>query len=155
MQPWQRLPAHVKCLLLAESADKFPVPSTLRNSLLWIFDPLERDETFFQKRMFGAEAAYVNGRQCLAVIDRDAPWDGLLVCTSREHHASLVAEMPALRPHPVLGKWLYVPQSDAEFEAVAGRLTALVLAGDPRIGIEPKPRKPRKAAQKRARRFPE
>ena len=105
--------------------------------------------------MFGAEAAYVNGRQCLAVIDRDAPWDGLLVCTSREHHASLVAEMPALRPHPVLGKWLYVPQSDAEFEAVAGRLTALVLAGDPRIGIEPKPRKPRKAAQKRARRFPE
>jgi len=96
--------------------------------------------------MFGADVAYVHGVQCLAVIDRDAPWDGLLVCTSREHHESLMAEMPALRPHPVLGKWLYVPQSEAEFESVAAHLTARVLAGDPRIGVEPKPRKPRKRA---------
>ncbi|WP_150720077.1 hypothetical protein [Pandoraea capi] len=127
------------------------MPSTIRNSLVWIFDAFEHDESYLRKRMFGAEAAYVNGRQCLAVIDRDAPWDGLLVCTSHEHHASLMAEMPALRPHPVLGKWLYMPQSEDTFEAVASRLTALVLAGDPRIGIEPKPRKPRKAANERVR----
>ncbi|AKM32221.1 hypothetical protein AB870_22030 [Pandoraea faecigallinarum] len=119
--------------------------STLHNSLLWVFDPFERNATFFRKRMFGSEAAYVNGRQCLAVIDRDAPWDGLLVCTSHEHHASLVEQMPALRPHPVLGKWLYIPQSEIEFEAVAARVASLVLAGDPRIGIEPKPREPRKS----------
>ncbi|VVD72801.1 hypothetical protein [Pandoraea fibrosis] len=119
------------------------MPSTIRNSLLWIFEPFENAETYLPRKMFGADAAYVHGLQCLAVIDRDAPWDGLLVCTSREHHASLIAEMPALRPHPVLGKWLYLPQSEVEFESVARHLTARVLAGDPRIGVEPKPRKPR------------
>lgn len=134
------------------------MPSAIHNSLLWVFDVFERNETYFRKRMFGSEAAYVNGRQCLAVIDRDAPWDGLLVCTSREHHASLMEEMPALRQHPVLGKWLYIPQSEIEFEAVAQHLTRLVLAGDPRIGIEPKPRKPRNprnTALKPARKLPE
>ncbi|VVE62439.1 hypothetical protein PCA31118_01012 [Pandoraea captiosa] len=130
------------------------MPSSVQNSLLWVFEPFERNETYLRKRMFGSEAAYVNGRQCLAVIDRDAPWDGLLVCTSHEHHRSLMEEMPALRPHPVLGKWLYVPQSDVAFDAVAKRLAALVVAGDPRIGIEPKPRKPRAAAHKRPRKLP-
>ncbi|MFK0375852.1 hypothetical protein [Pandoraea sp. NPDC090278] len=126
------------------------MPSSIRNSLLWIFDAFERDDTFMHKRMFGAEAAYLNGRQCVAVIDRDPPWDGLLVCTSHEHHASLIDEMPGLRPHPVLGKWLYIPQSKIEFEAVVERVTNLVLAGDSRISIEPKPRKPRKSVKKRA-----
>lgn len=124
------------------------MPPTIRNSLLWVFDPLERNETYLRKRMFGSDAAYVNGLQCLGVIDRDAPWDGLLVCTSHEHHASLREEIPTLRPHPVLGKWLYVSQSDPDFEAVAEHVVALVLAGDPRIGIEPRPRKPRKAARR-------
>lgn len=62
------------------------------------------------------------------------------MCTSHERHATLIAEMPALRPHPVLGKWLYVPQDDPVFETVAEKLTALVLARDPRVGVEPKPR---------------
>ncbi|MFJ2991096.1 hypothetical protein [Pandoraea sp. NPDC087047] len=131
------------------------MPPTIRNSLLWIFDAFDRDETYWHKRMFGADVAYVNARQCLAVIDRNAPWNGLLVCTSHEHHASLMAEMPALHPHPVLGKWLYIPQSEIEFEAVAEHVTRLVLAADPRIGIEPKPRKPRKAGHKRTRKLPE
>ncbi|AVF40791.1 hypothetical protein [Pandoraea apista] len=120
------------------------MPSTIRNSLLWVFEPFESEETYLSRKMFGADVAYVHGMQCLCVIDRDAPWDGLLVCTSHVHHASLIAEMPALRPHPVLGKWLYLPQGEAEFESVAQRLTAHVLAGDPRIGVEPKPRKPRR-----------
>ncbi len=130
------------------------MPSTIRNSLLWVFDPFENDETYLLRKMFGADVAYVHGVQCLAVVDRDAPWDGLLVCTAREHHESLMAEMPALRPHPVLGKWLYLPQTDAEFEAVAQHLTARVLAGDPRIGIAPKPRKPRKPGQPHQRATP-
>lgn len=117
------------------------MPSTVSNSLLWIFDAFERDPTYLRKRMFGSDAAYLDGLLCLIAADRAKPWSGLLVCTSHDRHAALIDALPALRPHPVLGKWLYVPQDDPAFETVAAELTELVLARDPRIGVEPKPRK--------------
>lgn len=121
------------------------MPSSVRNSLVWIFDAFERDPTYLGKRMFGSDAAYLDGKLCLIAADREKPFNGLLVCTSRERQAALIDEMPALRPHPVLGKWLYVTQEDPEFEATAQHLTELVLARDPRVGVEPKPRKAGKA----------
>lgn len=127
------------------------MPSTIRNSLAWIFEAFERDPTYVHKRMFSSDAAYIDGKLCLTAGDRDEPWNGLLVCTSVEHHAALIDEIPALRAHPVLGKWLYVSQSDPAFEAVVQHVTALVRARDPRIGVEPTPRKrSRKAALPRA-----
>jgi hypothetical protein len=120
------------------------VPSSIRNSLIWIFDAFERDSSYIHKRMFGSDAAYVDGLLCLIAADRDKPWNGLLVCTSQDRHAALIEELPALRPHPVLGKWLYVPQDDPAFETVVEQVTALVLERDPRIGVEPKPRRRRK-----------
>jgi hypothetical protein len=119
------------------------MPSSIRNSLVWIFEAFERDPTYLGKRMFGSEAAYIDGLLCLVACDREPPWNGLLVCTSQDRHAALIDEMPALRPHPVLGKWLYVPQDDPAFEASVETITALVLARDPRVGVEPKPRKRR------------
>jgi hypothetical protein len=116
------------------------MPSTIRNSLVWIFEVFERDPTYLRKRMFGCDAAYIDGLLCLVAADRDEPWDGLLVCTSQERHAALIEDMHALRQHPVLGKWLYVPQDDPAFEAIVERMTALVLARDQRVGVEPKPR---------------
>ncbi|MGF6532189.1 hypothetical protein P3T20_002979 [Paraburkholderia sp. GAS206C] len=120
-----------------------PMPSSIRNSLLWIFDAFERDSTFITKRMFGLDAAYIDGLLCLVAGDRDRPWNGLLVCSSQDRHAALMQELPALQPHPVLGKWLYVAQDDPAFETTVDEVTALVLARDPRIGVEPKPRKSR------------
>ncbi|MGE8547687.1 MAG: hypothetical protein ACN6OC_09650 [Alcaligenes sp.] len=111
--------------------------TTRPNSLLWVFDPLEQDGDYLRRKMFGCDAAYVNGRLCLAVADRDEPWDGLLVCTAREHHAALIQEAPGLLPHPILGKWLYIPESDEAFEAVAAHMVELVRARDARIGVEP------------------
>lgn len=120
------------------------MPSSVRNSLVWIFDAFERDPTYITKRMFGSDAAYLDGLLCLIAADRTKPWDGLLICTSHDRHAALIDEFPALQPHPVLGKWLYIAQDDPAFEAVADSMTALVLARDPRIGVEPKPRRSRK-----------
>ncbi|MFM0198622.1 hypothetical protein PQR53_01935 [Paraburkholderia fungorum] len=117
------------------------MPSAIRNSLIWIFDAFERDSTYVHKRMFGSDAAYIDGLLCLIAADREKPWNGLLVCTSQDRHSALIGEVPALRPHPVLGKWLYVPQDDPAFEPSVERMTALVLARDPRVGVEPKPRK--------------
>ncbi|HEX3634087.1 MAG TPA: hypothetical protein VHV99_01100 [Paraburkholderia sp.] len=117
------------------------MPSAIRNSLIWIFDAFERDSTYVHKRMFGSDAAYIDGLLCLIAADREKPWNGLLVCTSQDRHAALIEEVPALRPHPVLGKWLYVQQDDPAFEPSVERMTALVLARDPRVGVEPKARK--------------
>ena len=113
------------------------------NSLLWIIEPLERDAGYTSRKMFGSDTAYLDGLLYLIAVDRDAPWNGLLVCTSQEHHAALMNEMPGLRPHPVLGKWLYVPQEDEAFEMIARRVVKLALARDSRIGVEPKPRRRR------------
>jgi len=114
------------------------------SSLVWIFDTFECDPSYIRTRMFGCDAAYIDGLLCLVAADRGEHWNGLLVCTSHERHAALINDMPVLRPHSVLGKWLYVPQDDPAFEETAEALTALVLARDSRVGVEPKPRKSRR-----------
>lgn len=111
------------------------------NPLTWFFEPLERDPSYRLKLMFGCDAAYFGGLLCLVAADRDEPWNGMLVCTSQERQSALIAELPALRPHPVLGKWLYVSQHHPAFETIAEQLVALVLARDGRIGVAPKPRR--------------
>lgn len=110
----------------------------------WLWEPLEADPTFVLRPMFGTKAAYIGGRLVLCFTSRKEPWRGVLVCTDREHQASLIGEFPALRPHAVLPKWLYLPESDDAFEAVAERLVRLVRQRDPRIGVEGGPDKPRR-----------
>jgi hypothetical protein len=117
------------------------MPSTIRNSLVWIFKAFERDATRHSQADVGCDATYVDGLLCPVAADRDEPWNGLLVCTSQERHAALIEDMPALRPHPVPGKWLYVPQADPAFEDIAERMTSLVLSRDWHVGVEPKPRR--------------
>jgi hypothetical protein len=90
----------------------------------------------------------------LALANGAPPWDGVLVATGREHHEALRALVPALRVHPVLGKWLYLPAAEDGFEREARRLAELARADDPRLGVEPKPRRPRltSSASRRSRR---
>lgn len=109
--------------------------------LQWVVESLEGDPTFVQKKMFGTEAVSIDGNLVLALIARDEPWNGLLLCTSREHHDSLMSEWPALKSHAVLGKWLYISQAHIDFESVAESISRRIRARDPRIGVEPKPRK--------------
>ncbi|MFD4838448.1 hypothetical protein ACFWP0_13155 [Achromobacter sp. NPDC058515] len=128
--------------------DPFAPPKRQRaarlNSLLWILDPLERDANYIRRKMFGCDAAYLDEKLYLVVADRDEPWNGVMVCTSHERHAALIAEMPSLAPHPELGKWLHLPQTDEAFEAIAAKLVALALARDPRLGVVPKPKSRRR-----------
>ncbi|WMD21541.1 hypothetical protein RAS12_03980 [Achromobacter seleniivolatilans] len=133
---------------MRNQADPFAPPNKARparlNSLLWVLDPLEQDANYLRRKMFGCDAAYLDGSLYLVVADREEPWNGVMVCTSHERQAALVAEIPNLLPHPELGKWLYLPQSDEAFEAIAAKLVALALARDPRLGVVPKPRSRRR-----------
>lgn len=131
-------------------------PSRLKVTVVhrhqWLWEPLEDDATFVLRSMFGAKAAYLGGRLMLCFCAGDEPWRGLLVCTDRTRHEALTAEFPVLAPHPILPKWLYLPEAVASFERDAVRLVALARRRDPRLGIEPTPRKRPKAPARRPRR---
>lgn len=112
-----------------------------RNALVWVFERLEGDAGYWQRKFFGFEAAYLDGRLYLAVADGREPWAGLLVCTAKEQHAALRAEFSELRAHSVLGKWLYISQKHRDFERVAREMVELSLRRDARLGVESKSRK--------------
>jgi hypothetical protein len=104
----------------------------------WLWEPLEGDPGFMLRPMFGGRAAYVDGRLVLYFpfpSDRDPDWLGVCACTAHEHHASLMAEFPALEPHPVLPKWLFLSEEHERFESVAEKLVALAKWRDPRLGV--------------------
>ncbi|MBI2515888.1 MAG: hypothetical protein HYV95_03130 [Opitutae bacterium] len=116
----------------------------------WLWEPLEMDATFVLRAMFGARAAYLDGKLMLCFTAGDEPWRGVLVCTDRAHHAALQAEFPELVPHPILPKWLYLPEAADSFERAAAQLVGLARRRDPRIGVVPQPKK-RRAPAKRSR----
>jgi hypothetical protein len=112
--------------------------------LQWLAEPLADEPTFLLKSWFGGRTIMLHGKHHLFLTTQGEPWQGVLVCTSHEHHASLRDEFPCLVPHPVLGKWLYLSEAFEDFECEARRLVQRVRAGDPRFGILPSPRKKRR-----------
>lgn len=117
----------------------------------WLWEPLALDPTFVIRPMFGTRAAYLGGKIVLCFCARHEPWRGILVATEREQHPGLLAEFPALTPHPILPKWLYLPESADAFERVAQRLVALARARDLRIGVVPRTKKKQRAARRKRR----
>ena len=106
------------------------------NPLLWLFEPLEGDAGFVRKKLFNFDAAYIDGKLYVAVAAGNEPWNGILVCTSHPHHAAVIADFPQLAPHAVLGKWLYLSQTNPEFESVATDVVRLAQRRDSRLGVE-------------------
>jgi hypothetical protein len=119
--------------------DLFAPPGPPGKPFEWLVEPLAVDPSFMVRPMFGVHACYLRGRMVIVLCGkREQPWHGLLVPTMREHHASLTRQFPALSPHEVLGKWLYLAASVDDFEPTAHRLVERVALDDARIGIEPK-----------------
>jgi hypothetical protein len=111
----------------------------------WLWEPLAERSTFALRAMFGAQAVYLDGKLIACFCTKREPWRGVLFATGREHHASLCADFPELKPHQILGKWLYLAEASSAFEAVAPRVLRLALAGDPRLGVVPNPKRARKS----------
>ena len=115
----------------------------------WILEAFADHPTYFTKPMFGCLAAYLFERQMLLLVQPTKSgrwkWHGVLVCTDHEHHASIQAEFPALLPHNILRKWLFIDSSHEDFESTMERLSQRVADNDPRFGILPKSPKPKRA----------
>ena len=120
----------------------------------WLWEPLADDATFVLRAMFGAKAAYLDGKLMLCFCAGEEPWRGVLVCTGHEHHDALRTDFPELAPHPILPKWLYLPESAGRFETVAGKLVTLAKHRDPRLGVTPSARKRKKVTGRRGPRQP-
>lgn len=107
----------------------------------WILEAISEHPTFFTKGMFGGLAVYLFERQMLVLVEPTKSgrwnWHGVLVCTGHEHHASLQAEFPGLKPHNVLGKWLFIDSADEDFESTMEAVVNRIAGNDSRFGIVP------------------
>jgi hypothetical protein len=115
----------------------------VEHPLAWLAEPLREEPDFELKSWFGGRTIMLRGRHQLYLTVQGEPWQGVLVCTEHEHQAALRAEFAALAPHPILKKWLYLPEAHEQFESVARRLVERVRLGDARIGIAPQAGKAR------------
>ncbi|AWI09023.1 hypothetical protein [Ereboglobus luteus] len=131
-----------------------PFGKTIKiHPLAWLWEPLEGDPSFMLRSMFGGKAAYLDGKLMLFFFKgEESEWRGMCVCTGHEHHESLIADFPALAPHPVLPKWLYLQEEHERFESVAEKIVALARRRDPRLGVIGKPRRKRGKGKRTAER---
>jgi hypothetical protein len=97
--------------------------------------------------MFGSIAVYVGEKIVLILRDRPTyPNDnGVWIATMAEHHGSLRQEFPGMRSIALLGEkvtnWQLLAADAPDFEQASLRACELILAGDPRIGKVPKPKR--------------
>lgn len=108
----------------------------------WILEAFTGRATFFTKRMFGGLAAYLHERQMLVLVEPTRTgrwkWHGVLVCTDYEHQASIRTDFPALVPHSVLRKWLYIDSTHQDFESTMEAVAGRMAQNDRRFGVVPR-----------------
>lgn len=108
----------------------------------WILEAFDGHRTYFTKRMFGGLAAYLFERQMLVLVEPTRTgrwtWHGVLICTDYPHHTSIRTEFPALVPHDVLRKWLFIATTHADFEATMEAVARRMTSNDSRFGIAPR-----------------
>lgn len=121
--------------------------------LLSYFEDLQEHESFLSRRMFGGLAIYFNGLLVSVLMESPGEksyrgknfnfdiWDGIMIPTSREFHILLQKDLPDLVQHPVLGKWLYLPQQTEHFEESLSQVITLIKRRNYRIGIIPAQKK--------------
>jgi hypothetical protein len=96
---------------------------------------------------FGCLAVYVGPRIVLILREKSSGTadDGVWLATTEEHHESLRREFPNMRSIALFGRdvthWQLLPADAPDFEETAMRACELIVAGDPRIGKVPKPRR--------------
>jgi hypothetical protein len=105
--------------------------------LRWVIESLMDEPSYLEKSMFGCMACYVHGRLALLLTSGDEPWNGLLIPTDHQFHDSIHRDYRDVVQHPVLKKWLYLPESTEDFESDAQEIVEAIRMNDSRFGVEP------------------
>jgi hypothetical protein len=108
--------------------------------LRWVLESIEEERSYLEKPMFGCLAIYMHGRLSLLLSSGVEPWNGLLIPTDHQYHTSIIKEFNDVMQHPVLKKWLYLPEISENFETAALDIVEVIRMNDPRFGVEPKER---------------
>jgi hypothetical protein len=119
----------------------------------WIFQAFEDHPSYFTKRMFGGLAAYLFGRMMMVLVEPTKTgrwkWHGVLICTEHVQRLAIMEEFPALAPHDILKKWLYIDSRHERFEPTMEGVAKAIARDDQRFGIHPRPRKERERSGNR------
>jgi len=115
------------------------------NPFLWVVAPIMDEPSYLQKSMFGCQACYLHGRLALLLTSGAEPWNGLLIPTDHQFHESIRKDFKTVKQHPVLKKWLYLPEASEDFETMASDVVEAIRMNDQRFGVEPKERVKRKS----------
>ena len=105
--------------------------------LRWVAESFLEEPSYLEKSMFGCLACYVHGRLALLLSSGEEPWNGLLIPTDYQFHDSIQHDYQDVVQHPVLKKWLYLPESTEDFESDAQEIVEAIRLNDPRFGVEP------------------
>jgi hypothetical protein len=124
----------------------------------WIFRVFEDHPSFFTKRMFGGLAAYLFGRMMMILAEPTKSgrwkWHGVLICTDYPKQPAILQEFPALAPHNILKKWLYIDSRHEDFEMTMERVAKAVARDDKRFGVQPGARKQRPSGMVKSAKSP-
>jgi hypothetical protein len=102
------------------------------------------EPSYVDRAWFGCRAIYLHGKLMLVLCSGEEPWNGVLIATEKELHDSIRQDFETVVQHPLLKKWLYLPENSEDFESVSSEIVERVRIGDQRFGVEPKERKRRK-----------
>lgn len=112
------------------------------------FEDLSAHDSFYFKKFFRGLSIYVFGKAVAYLSNRPGDksfrgkkykfdiWNGCLIPTNREHHAELLKLVKGTIVHPVIEKWLYLPQSSTHFEDSMIQLVEMIKKKNSLIGIE-------------------
>lgn len=116
---------------------------------------------YIRKSMWGGIAFYLDGKLILMLFESPKIktykkitskidlWNGCMFPAERDQHPEILKIFPQLINHPVLGKWLYVPQQTEYFEDTVTAVLKYIRRRSPLFGVIPKPKKPKKITTKK------
>jgi hypothetical protein len=112
------------------------------------FEVLSVHDSFYFKKFFRGLSIYYLGQAVAYISNRPGDtsfrgknyrveiWNGCLIPTNREHHAELLRSIKGTVVHPVIKKWLYLPQKSEHFEDSMVQLVNMIKNRSSLIGVE-------------------